>query len=188
MRLADIRSRIVASGIAVGVSVSGLVFAINPTSAAVTPLGSIQGPYTTASSLATPWMIASGPNGNMWFTEQGANNIGEISPSGQVTEFPISSNVAPWGIVAGPDGNLWFTDSSLTASAIGRITPAGVITLFTSGLTPGSEPEGITVGPDGNMWFTEFASAKIGRITPAGVISEFAISSGSGPVSIATAQ
>src|ERR1019366_7749213 len=111
--------RILAGGIAAVLSVSSLVLLAKPAGGTVTPLGTIQGPYTTSSSAANPWMITPGPNGKLWFTEQASNNVGEISLGGQITEFPISSNAAPWGIVTGPDGNLWFTDSSLTASAVG---------------------------------------------------------------------
>jgi virginiamycin B lyase len=41
----------------------------------------------------------------------------------------------------------------VAAQQIGRITPAGVITEFSEGLT--DSPSGITAGPDGNLWFTE---------------------------------
>jgi streptogramin lyase len=89
-----------------------------------------------------------------------------------VTEFPIpTANSQPFGITRGPDGNLWFAE----IGAIGRITPAGVVTEFTQGLSPGSEPVEITAGPDGNLWFTEGNTDRIGRITPAGVISEFTV-------------
>ena len=53
----------------------------------------------------------------------------------------------------GPDGNLWFTE--FVGDRIGRITPAGVVTEFSAGITPSSDPHGITAGPDGNLWFTE---------------------------------
>lgn len=159
--------------VGLGVSVAG-----------ATPLGTVSGPWATASSSAAPWMIAPGADGNLWFTEQSSNDIGRITTAGVVTEFPISSNAAPWGIVEGPDGNMWFTDSSSTASAIGRITPSGEVTLFSSGLSPASQPEGITVGPNGNLWFTEFAASKIGEISTAGVISEHSLVTGSGPTSI----
>ena len=89
-----------------------------------------------------------------------------------VTEFPVptaQSNLS--GITRGPDGNLWFTEA--LAGKIGRITPAGVITEFSAGITPNSAPAGITRGPDGNLWFTESQANKIGRITPAGVVTEF---------------
>ena len=56
---------------------------------------------------------------------------------------------------------------------IGRITPAGVVTEFSAGITAGSGPYGIAAGPDGNLWFTEFDGDRIGRITPAGVVTEF---------------
>src|SRR2546428_13340694 len=66
--------------------------------------------------------------------------------------FPIPSpNAQPIEIVLGPDGNLWFTEQN--TSAVGRVTPDGVITEFptpTSGF-----PDDISAGPDGNVWFTE---------------------------------
>src|SRR5262252_6287005 len=64
-----------------------------------------------------------------------------------VTEFPIVNdlNNRPQGITRGPDGNLWFTETS--TDRIGRITPAGVVTEFSAGITPGSGPNEITAGP-----------------------------------------
>ena len=73
--------------------------------------------------------ITAGPDGNLWFTEEGANKIGRITPSGRITEFPIpTASSGPDGITAGPDGNLWFTEGA--ANKIGRITPTGAITEF----------------------------------------------------------
>ena len=71
--------------------------------------------------------------------------------------------------------------------AIGRITPAGAITEFSTGLTPNGQPTGIAAGPDGNLWFTERRAHKIGRITPAGVVTLFSdgISANGMPTSIA---
>jgi virginiamycin B lyase len=87
-----------------------------------------------------------------------------------ITEFSTGLGAAPLDIQPGPDGNLWFVDTD----AIGRITPAGVITEFTNGLLPGSVPHAIAPGGDGNMWFTDDGTTHaIGRITPAGVITEF---------------
>ena len=39
------------------------------------------------SAHATPFYIAKGPDGNLWFTEPDVNHIGRITPSGAVTEF-----------------------------------------------------------------------------------------------------
>ena len=98
---------------------------------------------------------------------------------------------APNGIALGPDGNLWFTDSAtiLVTLAIGRITPGGAITEFSTGLHPGSLPSGIAAGADGNPWFTDEGGATraIGRITPGGAITEFStgLNPGSEPIGIA---
>jgi virginiamycin B lyase len=79
-------------------------------------------PLPTAGS--TPVGITAGPDGNLWFTELTANQIGRITPGGGLTEFPLpTDNSQPAGITAGPDGNLWFTE--LAVNHMGRITPGG---------------------------------------------------------------
>src|SRR5438874_2555157 len=61
---------------------------------------------------SNPYYIASGPDGNLWFTEVFSNQIGEINPATDaVNEFGgLTANNVPAGITAGPDGNLWFTE------------------------------------------------------------------------------
>ena len=112
--------------------------------------------------------IAAGPDGSLWFTEAEANNIGRITTAGVISEFPLPMlNRQPTGITAGPDGNMWFTS---LYGGVGRITPAGTITLF-----PGEGDGRITSGPDGNLWFTLPNGNGIGRITTAGVTTLFTI-------------
>ena len=134
-----------------------------------------------------PWGIVTGPDGNLWFTQRGADRVGRITPAGVVTEFSagITPGSGPRGIAAGPDGNLWFAEPD--RNRVARITPAGVVTEFSAGITPGSSPSWIVAGPDGNLWFTEFTANRVGRITPAGVVTEFSagITPGSGPRGIA---
>ena len=97
----------------------------------------------------------------------------EAAPT--MTEFSLlTGGRSPSGITSGPDGNLWFAEST-GPGAIGRITPSGTITEFTSGVS--GPAEGITLGPDGNLWFTEPAPEKIGRITPSGTVTEFSVPS-----------
>src|SRR5689334_18027969 len=95
-----------------------------------------------------------------------------------VTDY--RGSIRPDEIAAGPDGNLWFTESDV--NRIGKITPAGVITEYSAGISPSSGPFGITAGPDGNLWFTEINGRRIGKITPAGVVSEY--SAGISPDSV----
>ena len=61
----------------------------------------------------TPWAIAAGPDGNLWFTEYGGGvgKIGRITTTGAITEYATPTALSgPWAIAAGPDGNMWFTE------------------------------------------------------------------------------
>ncbi len=99
-----------------------------------------------------PQGITSGSDGNLWFTEAGANKVGNIAPAGTgLTEYAFPAGSAPTSIVQGPDGNFWFTENG--RDKIGVITPTGTITEYP--LAAGSGPLSITNGPDGKLWFTE---------------------------------
>jgi virginiamycin B lyase len=130
---------------------------------------------TPASGLTA---LTSGPDGNLWFLEFRANQVGKISTDGVFTEYPIPTpNSQPAGLAAGPDGNLWFAE--FNGNQIGRITPKGAVTEF-PGPTPNSHLEQITAGADGNLWFLDDAGGPgrrgaVGRITPAGDITEFPV-------------
>jgi streptogramin lyase len=125
-----------------------------------------------------PFSITAGPDGNVWFTEQSANKIGQITPGGAISEFPIlpvTSNAQPTGITTGADGSLWFTESN--ANKIGRIMPDGTHLTEFSIPSSNSVPTRIVSGPDGNLWFTEVSAHKIGRLDPAtGHVAEFPVS------------
>ncbi len=143
----------------------------------ITPGGTTT--YFTIPGGSSEGGITTGPDGNLWFTEYRANRIGRLTTSGTFTEFVIPGFAFPGDICAGPDGNLWFTVSFGTAE-VGRITPAGVITIFpTSGFA-----SRIAAGADGNLWFTIPGGDKIARITPAGVITEFLLTPGADPTGI----
>src|SRR5687768_1119810 len=100
-----------------------------------------------------PYGIASGPDGNLWFTDihQSQSRIGRITTGGAITEFLLPApSSGPLRIVVGPDGALWFTESSV--NRIGRITTSGTISEFPT--SSGTDPVDIVQGPDGNLWFT----------------------------------
>jgi streptogramin lyase len=55
--------------------------------------------------------LAVGPDGNIWFSDPYANQIGNITPDGTVSEYAVPTPASlPAGITAGPDGNIWFTE------------------------------------------------------------------------------
>jgi streptogramin lyase len=127
--------------------------------------------------------ITSGSDRRLWVTDQyGA--IDAISTNGRVQRFThgLGGGAQPTAIANGPDGNLWFTQ--YVRRRIGRITPAGRVTLWTTRGPPAS----IAAGPDGALWFTTSSTAKeanfldalgsyagVGRITTAGALREFPV-------------
>jgi len=142
-----------------------------------TPDGATRQEFSLPTANSFPYSIVAGPDGNVWFTENTPNNIGEFLSLGGgegIGEDPInipptdgtSSAFGAWGITSGPDGNLWFTESHSPqdVSFVGNITTGGTISTFSTGLT--RNPEGITPAPDGNLWFTEPSSNTIGNIVP----------------------
>jgi streptogramin lyase len=122
----------------------------------------------------TPYDVAAGPDGNLWFTDYVGNQIGRMTPEGSVTRYAIPSFFSgPSSISAGADGNVWFTE--LNTNKIGRITPSGVITEFGVPTPVAGLYGGLTAGADGNVWFAEGNANKLGRITPTGQVTEFPI-------------
>jgi streptogramin lyase len=133
-------------------------------------------PLTLANA---PGDITAGPDGNLWFTEEGVlPGIGKVTTSGTITEFSagvtpgFSLLQTPKGITEGPDGNLWFTEQGVTADSVARLDP-GTGSVVEYPLSAGADPTAITTGSDGNLWFLERGASKIGRITPDGDVDEF---------------
>jgi streptogramin lyase len=124
--------------------------------------------------------ITKGADGNTWFVGDG-NNVGRITPTGVVTEFPIpTANNGADAITAGADGNIYFVEN--VAKQIGRITPQGLITEFSAG-TSVFAVGGITTGPDGNVYFSvgNNHGAEVGKITSGGQISFLSLHAGGFP-------
>jgi len=149
-----------------------------PAGAAVTVAGGGGSSFGSVQSFATPGQalpanLTSGPDGNIWFTEESVATIGRATvPGGAITAFPIPSQSTAFnGIVTGPDGNLWFVDGG--AAKIGRLDPSTRAIVEFPMLTANAGGGSIAVGSDGNLWFCESKASKIGRITTAGKVTEF---------------
>jgi streptogramin lyase len=142
----------------------------------ITPAGEITLFQKSLTADSAPWGVALGAEGDIWFTELSLNGkIGRVTPSGEITEYEGSDKGEPGEIVAADNGDLYFSErggekKAGHEGALAQITPAGVITQFTAGLTEANTPWAIAVGPDGDIWFTELGEAKIGRLTiPPGI-------------------
>lgn len=115
--------------------------------------------------------VVTGPDGNLWFDDEGNGVIGEIMPDGT---YGLQQSVGPGqgpssGITVGPDKRLWFT---LFGGGVGRMTTSGKVTIFTD--SQGSFPQGITTGPDGALWFAQ-SDGTVGRVTTKGKITHFTV-------------
>lgn len=120
-----------------------------------------------------PGDITMGPDGALWFVELSGgidgvrtdgNRVGRITYDGKVVEYPIPAGAAsPINIAVGPDRNLWYT-RGLT---LGRVTPAGVITEFSSGADARSV--GLSAGSDrepptrlvNRLWYADGGANRI---------------------------
>ena len=109
-----------------------------------------------------PLAIAAGPDGNLWFTDQGSRTAATRRLSDRHDQphrpdfLPLPTaghRFSSRGITSGPNNTIWFTESAMTVSGnkIGTINPStGKITEYPIP-TPNAEPVGITLGPDGNF-------------------------------------
>lgn len=114
-----------------------------------------------------------GPSGDtVWFGSQYSSQVGQASLDGTLLGLYDTSGL-PMGFCLGGDGNVWFTQM---ADAIGSVTPAGVVSEYT---TFGMGPWSPILGSDGNVWFPDGGDGSfltqryIGRVTPGGSVSEF---------------
>jgi virginiamycin B lyase len=100
-----------------GVPTDGHAIGVIPTSGS--PVTRI--PFTN--TFTSPAGIITGPDGAIWFAENGNNAIGRISPTDAthtIVEFTVpTANANPWGIVKGPDGAIWFTEC--LSGLVGRL-------------------------------------------------------------------
>jgi virginiamycin B lyase len=117
-----------------------------------------------AGGSSEPNGITLGPDGNVWFADGNANQLGRVTPAGAVTRFPLAGK--PIFVTSGPDGALWATRQ--TANDVVRVSTTGTVLSNFILPNPGAYPYGITTGSDGNLWFTEFSASpsRVARLTP----------------------
>src|SRR5262249_35094440 len=75
----------------------------------LTPAGVLtEFPVPTGGS--EPMGIATGPDGNVWFTESVSQKVGRITKTGLVTEYPVPGAGTLGAMARGADGTMWFLD------------------------------------------------------------------------------
>lgn len=136
--------------------------------------------------------MAVAPDGSLWaatFEMRGnialSTHFTRITPTGAITQLPLSIPSAVTALKTAPDGTLWFI-STVGQGQIGWISPAGAITSYHVSQIGEMGSRSLAIGPDGNAWFATKESG-VGRITPAGVVTTFALPQTGGQINNITA-
>jgi streptogramin lyase len=133
--------------------------------------------YPIPQNSSQPGAIAIDRSGNLWFVEQGLNEIGSFNPSAKsFSSYAIPTTGAlPQGISVDAQGNVWF--SELGPNKLGELQ-SGRSAITEVDIPPG--PEGLGCGPigvtphAGAIWFTCEFSNQIDEYTPtAGTFNQF---------------
>ena len=112
------------------------------------------------------------PQGAPTFPTQVCGPALSPTPTTGIAEYPDPGldNIGP--AVTGPDGDVWFVGGALNGEngdreVVGRVTPAGKITLYSILGNPGEGFDGIAAGPGRYIWFSVGTGDTIGRLAPA---------------------
>ncbi|MHB1561985.1 MAG: Vgb family protein [Isosphaeraceae bacterium] len=122
--------------------------------------------YPLPAVTSGPFAIAPGPGGQMWFLEQGANQVASIDPvthAISATPIPTAASYAT-SLAVGADGNIWFTEQRVGQLGVLDVKTDTIHEIPLSAVT--ADPMGITAGPDGRLWFAEEGSSMIASIDP----------------------
>jgi len=142
-----------------------------PTPSPITPNVSFEYKIPTAAS--GPADIIAGKDGFLYFTENAASKIGQLSTGGVFKEIATKTPAAgPTGIIVGPNNLIWFTET--TAHNIATITSFVSATPVTEYPVPwaNAAPAYMANGAIQNtMYFTDPANSAIGQVTTGGTVT-----------------
>ncbi len=159
------------SGSPVALSVAsngGMWAAVLPNALCPVSLSGVGTCITTPSTALSG--LANGPDGRLWFAQNGNNTIAAMSiPGFTFASYPIpTANAGVTALASGSDGNMWFTESN--TNKIARITTAGVVTEFTTPIA-GGVPTALTLGSDGNLYAIDTTHNDLIRMTTNGIMT-----------------
>jgi virginiamycin B lyase len=98
---------------------------------------------------SAPQGIALGPDGNVWFAENGGNKVGRITPAGSLTELPLPvAQSLPSQIVLG-SGDVYYSAGGV--GKVGYVDALGDLSLHQ---TSSQADTGLAFGPKGWLWKT----------------------------------
>lgn len=108
-----------------------------------------------------PYGVAVAPDGTVWGTLQGGNQLVRITPAGEMTEYELPTrSSSPTDVAVDSAGNIWVVE--FRANRIARFADGK----FSEYTLPESKAavSGIAAGPDGSVWFGVVRAASLGRL------------------------
>jgi len=116
----------------------------------------------------SPVGLAAASDGSLWYSVPAAYKLGNLSATGQFTEYQLQTGVSPGALAIDAKGAIWFTDGSF----IGTFEPATqAVTLYK--IPSGDSATDIVIGSDGNPWFV--GGQAIGYVNAQGEVLEYLI-------------
>jgi streptogramin lyase len=114
------------------------------------------------------FQLALDSSGNVWFTEEGTNGLGYVTPSERVREltFPVPAS-EPLKLAPGVDGDMWLTAEY--QHSLWHIASDGTFKEF-----PNAQIEqfaGIVAGPNARVWFPSRTPSELRSIGLDGVLA-----------------
>jgi virginiamycin B lyase len=154
------------------VAPDGAAWFAEPTGYSVTRLK--DGAFTRhvfSSSRGAPYGVAVAPDGTVWATLQGGNQLLHVTSAGEIDAVDVPRPGAlPSDIAVGPDGSVWFIE--FHADRIAHYSN-GRFEEFDVG-EQGAALSGLAVAPDGTVWFAMLRAGGLGRLR-AGKVERFRI-------------
>jgi streptogramin lyase len=105
-----------------------------------------------------PNSIVSPPDGNLWVTLAGFDEVAKLTTNGQIVSYAVPGKL-PEALTVAPDGSLWVGERN--SNSIAHVTTDGVVRAEL---------------PIGNLWYTrDIGGTVVGRMTPSGQSTGFVI-------------
>jgi sugar lactone lactonase YvrE len=139
---------------------SGIVYKITPAGqlSAIADLPDISGGYVGP--------VFDPASGNLFVGKNAygsGNEVLKITPAGAVSVFALVQS--PSGLAADGQGNLFVTSYVCPGGALYKITAAGVVSQYGTGLC---HPDGVAIGPNGDLFVGDRGTQRIMRVPAAG--------------------
>ena len=129
------------------------------------------GDDTITAGVDAPFMITTGPNGDLWISNYSSNQIEEVEPSTNVGVLSFSGSATqidgPFGIAFDKNGNLYLSNgpgnqiSVFGASSFSELTGAQDLALTSSTTAGASDPVQNAFDSSGNLWVAQSGNATV---------------------------